>query len=80
MRFRSPSRCGATDRDTAAIGRSAFAITADGCSGTSLAAGGFEAPRTVIEGESLGGLVATIISERDKGAYDGAIVFENDDR
>ncbi len=35
-----------------------------------------EPERTVIEGESLGGLVATIISERDKGAYDGAIVFD----
>ncbi len=32
--------------------------------------------RVVIEGESMGGLAATIMAERDKGPYDGAFVFD----
>ena len=32
--------------------------------------------RTVLVGESMGGLVATIMAERDKGPYDGALVFD----
>ena len=32
--------------------------------------------RVVLEGESLGGLVATIVAERDPGLYDGAIAFD----
>jgi pimeloyl-ACP methyl ester carboxylesterase len=35
-----------------------------------------EPERVLIEGDSLGGLIATIIAERDKGAYDGAVVFD----
>ncbi len=32
--------------------------------------------RTLLEGESMGGLVAVIMAERDKGPYDGAFVFD----
>jgi pimeloyl-ACP methyl ester carboxylesterase len=32
--------------------------------------------RVVIEGDSSGGLIATIIAERDKGLYDGAVAFD----
>jgi hypothetical protein len=35
-----------------------------------------EPERVVIEGDSSGGLIATIISEREKGLYDGAIAFD----
>jgi pimeloyl-ACP methyl ester carboxylesterase len=32
--------------------------------------------RVILEGDSLGGLVVTIMAERDKGAYDGAVAFD----
>ncbi|MFY9923876.1 MAG: SAM hydroxide adenosyltransferase [Opitutaceae bacterium] len=32
--------------------------------------------RVIIEGESMGGLIATIMAERDKGLYDGAVAFD----
>ena len=35
-----------------------------------------ETERVILEGESLGGLVVTIMAERDKGAYDGAIALD----
>lgn len=35
-----------------------------------------EPERVILEGDSLGGLVVTIMAERDKGPYDGAVVFD----
>jgi pimeloyl-ACP methyl ester carboxylesterase len=35
-----------------------------------------ETERVILEGESLGGLIVTIMAERDKGAYDGAIALD----
>jgi pimeloyl-ACP methyl ester carboxylesterase len=35
-----------------------------------------EPERVVLEGDSLGGLIVTIMAERDKGLYDGAVVFD----
>jgi len=35
-----------------------------------------EPERVLLEGESLGGLIVTIMAERDKGPYDGAVVFD----
>ncbi len=32
--------------------------------------------RVVLEGESMGGLIVTIMAERDPGLYDGAVVFD----
>jgi pimeloyl-ACP methyl ester carboxylesterase len=32
--------------------------------------------RVILEGDSLGGLIVTIMAERDKGTYDGAVVFD----
>jgi pimeloyl-ACP methyl ester carboxylesterase len=32
--------------------------------------------RVVLEGDSLGGLIVTIMAERDKGLYDGAVAFD----
>jgi hypothetical protein len=32
--------------------------------------------RVMLEGESLGGLIVTIMAERDKGPYDGAVAFD----
>jgi pimeloyl-ACP methyl ester carboxylesterase len=38
----------------------------------------FGAPeRVILEGESMGGLIVTIMAERDKALYDGAIVFDS---
>jgi pimeloyl-ACP methyl ester carboxylesterase len=35
-----------------------------------------EPERVILEGESLGGLIVTLMAERDKGLYDGAIAFD----
>ncbi|HEY4988441.1 MAG TPA: SAM hydroxide adenosyltransferase [Opitutaceae bacterium] len=35
-----------------------------------------EPERVILEGESMGGLIATIMAERDKGLIDGAVVFD----
>src|SRR5471030_2067807 len=35
-----------------------------------------EPERVILEGESMGGLIVTLMAERDKGAYDGAIAFD----
>jgi pimeloyl-ACP methyl ester carboxylesterase len=35
-----------------------------------------EPERVILEGESLGGLVVTIMAERDRTYYDGAVVFD----
>jgi pimeloyl-ACP methyl ester carboxylesterase len=35
-----------------------------------------EPERVILEGDSLGGLIVTIMAERDKGLYDGAVVFD----
>jgi pimeloyl-ACP methyl ester carboxylesterase len=35
-----------------------------------------EPERVLLEGDSLGGLIVTIMAERDKGLYDGAVVFD----
>jgi pimeloyl-ACP methyl ester carboxylesterase len=35
-----------------------------------------ELDRVVLEGESMGGLIVTIMAERDPGLYDGAVVFD----
>jgi pimeloyl-ACP methyl ester carboxylesterase len=35
-----------------------------------------EPERVVLEGDSMGGLIVTIMAERDKGPYDGAVVFD----
>jgi pimeloyl-ACP methyl ester carboxylesterase len=35
-----------------------------------------EPERVILEGESMGGLVVTIMAERDRGPYDGAVVFD----
>jgi pimeloyl-ACP methyl ester carboxylesterase len=35
-----------------------------------------EPERVILEGESLGGLIVTIMAERDKGPYDGAVVYD----
>jgi pimeloyl-ACP methyl ester carboxylesterase len=35
-----------------------------------------EPDRVILEGESMGGLIVTIMAERDKGLYDGAIAFD----
>ena len=35
-----------------------------------------EPERVILEGDSLGGLIVTIMAERDKGPYDGAVVFD----
>jgi pimeloyl-ACP methyl ester carboxylesterase len=35
-----------------------------------------EPERVVLEGESLGGLIVTIMAERESGGYDGAVVFD----
>jgi alpha-beta hydrolase superfamily lysophospholipase len=35
-----------------------------------------EPERVILEGESMGGLIVTIMAERDKGPYDGAVVFD----
>ena len=35
-----------------------------------------EPNRVILEGESLGGLIVTIMAERDKGPYDGAIAYD----
>jgi pimeloyl-ACP methyl ester carboxylesterase len=35
-----------------------------------------EPERVILEGESLGGLVVTIMAERDSGPYQGAVVFD----
>jgi pimeloyl-ACP methyl ester carboxylesterase len=32
--------------------------------------------RVILEGESMGGLIVTIMAERDKGPYQGAVVFD----
>jgi pimeloyl-ACP methyl ester carboxylesterase len=32
--------------------------------------------RVILEGESMGGLIVTLMAERDKGLYDGAIAFD----
>src|SRR5580692_9286741 len=32
--------------------------------------------RVILEGESMGGLIVTIMAERDPGLYDGAVVFD----
>lgn len=32
--------------------------------------------RVILEGESMGGLIVTIMAERDHGPYDGAVVFD----
>ena len=35
-----------------------------------------EPDRVILEGDSLGGLIVTIMAERDKGPYQGAVVFD----
>jgi pimeloyl-ACP methyl ester carboxylesterase len=35
-----------------------------------------EPERVILEGDSLGGLIVTIMAEREKGLYDGAVVFD----
>ncbi len=35
-----------------------------------------EPERVIVEGDSSGGLIATLIAERDKGPYDGAVAFD----
>jgi len=35
-----------------------------------------EPDRVILEGESMGGLIATIMAERDAGPYQGAVVFD----
>ena len=35
-----------------------------------------EPERVVLEGESMGGLIVTIMAERESGGYDGAVVFD----
>jgi pimeloyl-ACP methyl ester carboxylesterase len=35
-----------------------------------------EPERVILAGESMGGLIVTIIAERDKGLYDGAMAFD----
>lgn len=35
-----------------------------------------EPERVILEGESMGGLIATIMAERDAGPYQGAVVFD----
>ena len=35
-----------------------------------------EPERVILEGESIGGLIVTIMAERDKGPYQGAVVFD----
>jgi pimeloyl-ACP methyl ester carboxylesterase len=35
-----------------------------------------ELDRVILEGESMGGLIVAIMAEREKGLYDGAVVFD----
>jgi pimeloyl-ACP methyl ester carboxylesterase len=35
-----------------------------------------ETERVILEGESIGGLIVTIMAERETGPYDGAVVFD----
>ena len=41
-----------------------------------IAAGYGEPERVILEGESMGGLIVTIMAERETGPYDGAVVFD----